>query len=197
MRSLVWIRRALTASLTCVAFWNSYTHTVDWFTEHGQAAQAGWLALIPEVGVILVVLTLALDKLNTAQKWIVGSIGAGSLLITFTANLAGASDGPMGIAAALVAPVFAVLGFALEALALLGKKMPKPASKKTQKPATEPKKAPAVRRQSLTDTGILWATQRVSDGGTWPTTVEVLAEFPDISRTTARKIHNAEPMTVS
>jgi len=99
---LIWIRRTLTTLLTAVAFWNSYTHTADWFADHGQNAQAGWLALIPEVGVILVVLTLAAGKLSQSDKWIVGSIGIGSVALTLTANLAGSTPG-MGVPAALVA----------------------------------------------------------------------------------------------
>lgn len=198
MSALVTIRRILTGSLTVVAFWNSYTHTVDWFSDHGQSEQAGWLALIPEIGVILVVLTLAVGKLSRPEQYIIGAIGVGSLTVTFTANLAGATNGAAGIAAAIVAPVFAVLGFALEALAIVDKKPAKKTpAKKAEKAVAAPKKVPAAPRQSLTDTGILWATQRVSEGGTWPTTKEVQAQFPEISQTTARKIHNAEPMTVS
>jgi len=178
VKGLLWLRRMLTTGLTGVAFWNSYNHTAAWFSDHGQAEQSGWLALIPEVGVILVVLTLCTGKLGRVESAIVRAIGVGSVAITFTANLAGASAGPMGVTAALVAPVFAVLGFALEAVSL---------SAEIEPPQSPPQ--PARKKQmGKTDIGILWATERDE----WPTTAQILEKFPDISVTTARKIHNSK-----
>jgi hypothetical protein len=201
-------RRILTSALTAVAFWNSYTHTAAWFTEHGQAAQAPLLALIPEAGVILVVLTLAGGGLTTVVRWLIGAIGIGAVAITFTANLAGASAGAMGIAAALVAPVFAILGFALEVVSIEAPaeapseapaESPAAASAEAPAPAAKParKVTPARRgNRGLTDTGILWATQVHATGAEWPTTAQILAQFPTISRTTAGRIRGAKPVAV-
>lgn len=107
------IRHLLTAFLVVVAFWNSYEHTVAWFEGHGQE-QAGWLATLPEMGTALVIISLALGGLTAAQKGILGVVGLGSVSVTLVANLAGAAPGPGGTAAALVAPLFAIAGFALE-----------------------------------------------------------------------------------
>lgn len=181
MHYLIWVRRTLTTGLTAVAFWNSYQHTKTWFAENGQAGEAGALALIPEAGLIMVVLTLAMGNLSPVAEKIVQTIGVGALAITLTANISGAGPGVMGFVAALVAPLFAVLGFALEIVGLTEPE--KPAKKK---PA--PKRAPA--KTSLVDTGILWATSR---GGEWPTTAEILEKYPNISKTTAGKIRAARP----
>jgi hypothetical protein len=108
------VRRVLTAALTTLAFWNSYTHTVHWFGVHGQEDAAQFLALIPEAGLILALLFAASGELTGPQKWLVGFVGFGSIGITISANLAGAPPGVAGSIAALVAPVFAILGFALE-----------------------------------------------------------------------------------
>jgi hypothetical protein len=108
------VRRSLTTALTCLAFWNSYTHTVDWFTAHGQEGAAHFLALIPEAGLILALLFLASGNLTRMQRGLVAVVGFGSVGITVAANLAGAGPGRTGQVAALVAPVFAVLGFGLE-----------------------------------------------------------------------------------
>jgi hypothetical protein len=186
MQFLIWLRRFLTTALTAVAFWNSYTHTKSWFADNGQAAQAGWLALIPEAGLVMVVITLAMGGLNVPVERIVRTIGAGALAITLTANLAGAAPGLMGIVAALVAPVFAILGFALEVLSLA------PAPKPKRKPAAKKKEPPSGRKPSLVDSGILWATSR---GGEWPTTAQVMEQYPTISRTTAQKISAARPVS--
>lgn len=113
MNAGVVVRRLLTTALTCLAFWNSYTHTVDWFEAHGQAQAASVLALIPEAGLILALLFLASGQLSTIQRWLVALVGCGSIGITISANLAGAQGGTEKVAA-LVAPVFAILGFALE-----------------------------------------------------------------------------------
>jgi hypothetical protein len=118
---MLWARRLLTFSLTAIAFWNSYEHTRIWFVSNGQETAAWALALIPEGGVFLVLLSLALDHLTRAQKWILGSVALGSVSVTLTGNLAGAGPGLMGAAAALVAPLFAIAGFGLE---LLGEPSP-------------------------------------------------------------------------
>lgn len=114
MKGGVVVRRVLTTALTVLAFWNSWTHTVQWFADHGQGDAARWLALIPEAGLILGLLFLAGGNLTAAQRVLVGLVGVGSVGITISANLAGASPGLAGKVAALVAPVFAILGFALE-----------------------------------------------------------------------------------
>lgn len=106
-------RHLLTTFLVGVAFWNSYAHTVAWFEGHGQE-QAAWLAILPEMGTVLVIISLALGGLTVAQKGILGVVGLGSVSVTLVANLAGAAPGPGGTAAALVAPLFAIAGFALE-----------------------------------------------------------------------------------
>lgn len=186
MQFLIWLRRFLTTALTAVAFWNSYHHTKTWFAENGQAAQAGALATIPEAGLVLVVITLAIGGLTPPVERIVKTIGVGALAITLTANLAGAAPGVMGIVAALVAPVFAVLGFALEVLSLV------PASKPKRKAPAKKTAAKATRKPSLVDSGILWATSR---GGEWPTTAQVMEQYPTISRTTAQKISAARPVS--
>lgn len=193
------IRRTLTGSLTALAFVNSYRHTVEWFSAHGQSNEAELLALIPEAGVILSVLTLVMGNLNRAERVIISLIGMGSLAVTFWSNLAGAADGAGGVAAALVAPIFGVLGFALEAIDFLKKKSRtrKVPAEKAQKPVSVPKKASGGTRTSLTDKGILWATERTSAGAPWPTTKEIMAQFPEISETTARKIRRSEPSKVS
>jgi hypothetical protein len=185
--ALVWVRRTLTSGLTAVAFVNSYEHTVKWFTDNGQPEHAGWLGLIPEVGVFLVILTLATAALSREVKGIMYTIGAMSLGVTFTANLAGAT-GLAGICAALVAPVFAVMGFALEIVSLTQKK-PAPTRK-----LSAPRKVPTdhkTPRLTKFDEGVLWATQREKNGQGWPTTAEIRAQFPATSETTAKKIRSS------
>jgi hypothetical protein len=87
----------------------------------------------------------------------------------------------MGVVAALVAPVFAVLGFALEAVSLSREIEPEPL------PQPLPAPSPRKRRMGKTDIGILWASEQAY----WPTVPQILEKFPDISITTARKIHNS------
>jgi hypothetical protein len=132
---MLWVRRLLTASLTGIAFWNSYEHTVAWFRGNGQEAAAWALALIPEVGVFLVILSLALDHLTRPQKWVLGSVALGSVSVTLTANLAGAGPGLFGVAAALVAPLFAIAGFALE---MLGESAVSQRESKAAQPVSRP-----------------------------------------------------------
>lgn len=126
---MLYVRRLLTISLTAIAFWNSYEHTRDWFVSNGQETAAWALALIPEGGVFLVILSLALDHLTRPQKWVLGFVALGSVSVTLTGNLVGAGPGLMGAAAALVAPLFAIAGFALE---LLGESAP---SQQVSRPA--------------------------------------------------------------
>lgn len=114
MSVLVVVRRAITTALTIVAFANSYAHTVTWFEDNGQTGSARWLAAIPEAGLILALLFLATGQLGRLQRALVWAVAAGSVGITISANLAGAGDGPASKVAALVAPVFAILGFGLE-----------------------------------------------------------------------------------
>jgi hypothetical protein len=140
---MLYVRRLLTAGLTGIAFWNSYEHTVDWFRENGQAGAAGALALIPEVGVFLVILSLALDHLTRPQKVVLGFVALGSVSVTLTGNLAGAGPGVFGVCAALVAPLFAIAGFALE---LMGESAP---SQRESKAA----QAPARPAQAMTHSG--------------------------------------------
>lgn len=216
------VRRVLTSGLTIIAFVNSYAHTKKWFTEHGQKDQAGWLALIPEVGVILVVLTLAAGGLSRPVRWLIGSIGIGSLAITFTSNIAGASPGPMGFSAALVAPTFAVLGFALEIVSLTAHAEPvqdeppagdepvhaepvivvqtvQPEPVKAQPEPVQPVQKKAQRRPvsrtngGLLDNGILWATKQMDQNGSWPTRSEIVAQFPEMSLSTAKRVRAANP----
>lgn len=115
-QKMLMVRRLLTAGLTGIAFWNSYEHTAQWFADSGQGDARYALACIPEVGVFLVILSIALDHLSRAQKVVLAAVGAGSVSITLTANLASAGPGPAGKAAALVAPLFAIGGFCLELL---------------------------------------------------------------------------------
>lgn len=199
--TLTTARRALTTALTGVAFWNSYHHTTQWFADHGQAPQANALAAIPEAAIILVLLTLAQGGMSKAVTRIVSTIGIGSVAITLTANLEGAAPGAMGVAAALVAPVFAILGFGLEIVSLIDE-----ASRKAEQLAagsppvrrrrTTPTPATKAAATSLTDKGILWATEITAKGAPWPTTAEILTQFPNISRTTAGRIHKACPWPV-
>src|SRR5512144_1182738 len=107
------VRRVITTGLATIAFINSYSHTSNWFADHGQAAQANALAAIPEVAIIMVLLTLALGGMDVITTYLIGTIGIGSIAITITANLEGAAPGLAGAIAALVAPVFAILAFAL------------------------------------------------------------------------------------
>lgn len=180
---LIWTRRLLTTGLTTIAFVNSYGHTVQWFADNGQAPHAGWLGTIPEIGVILVVLVLATANISTPVKRVIQVIGALSLGITMTANVSGAV-GVAGIVAALVAPVFAVLGFALEVLSIAP--APKPASKPRKAPQNHKKPA----RLTKFDEGVLWATEQAE----WPTTAQIMAQFPQTSQTTARKIRRAQAL---
>jgi hypothetical protein len=230
----IWTRRTLTTGLTVVAFVNSYAHTAQWFKDHGQHSQAGWLALIPEVGVILVVLTLAGGGLSRPVQWLTGAIGSGSLAITFTANIAGSSPGLMGLSAALVAPIFAVLGFSLEVVSLsreLADRPDEPVQASPPEPVRQPvsqahepvdqpptvahvshvgeprpgENEPAVSQRKvqrkpvvppaggLLDSGIMWAIERMDQGSEWPTVTEIMAEFPAMSRSTAKRIRAAIP----
>lgn len=222
-RVAVNIRRVLTTGLTIIAFANSYAHTVDWFKAHGQSAQAGWLAAIPEVGVILVVLTLAAGGLSKPVRWLIGSIGVGSLGITFTANIAGASAGTMGLIAALVAPTFAVLGFALEIVSLSHELEPvhvdspagdepvmvqpvivvqtadEPEVQPVREPVQKPEAKKAQRRPvsrstgGLLDNGVLWAQGEMDRTTEWPSVSEIMAQFPEMSRSTAKRVRAANP----
>jgi hypothetical protein len=186
---LITVRRTLTTGITAIAFGYSYSHTKGWFSDHGQAEGAGVLALLPEVSIFLVALTLALGNLNRITAWIIWAIGAGSVAITITANLAGAGAGAAGIIAALVAPVFAILGIALEFSSLVKAKTVRKA--KTRKtPVVTAKPAAKRTNRGVIDRGILWATQQ----RTWPTVTEIQAEFPTITRSTAGRIHNAKPV---
>lgn len=198
-RYLTTARRGLTAALTGVAFWNSYSHTAQWFEDNGQASQAHALAAIPEAAIILVLLTLAQGGMNKITQWIIAAIGVGSVAITLTANLEAAGPGAMGVAAALVAPIFAILGFGLEIASLTAPAAAKPTAKrKTSAPTAARKQAWSKRAgHSLTDTGILWATRRASVTTAWPTTTQIMEQFPQISRTTAQKIRNADPAKVT
>jgi hypothetical protein len=187
---LTTIRRTLTTILTGVAFANSYSHTTQWFVDHGQADQANVLAALPEVSIFLVALTLALGKMNTVTTWIIRVIGFLSVAITITANLAGAAVGIGGVVAALVAPVFAILGIALEFSSLV-KAAPVRKPRTATAKAAPAAKAPAKKRnRGVIDTGILWATQQA----TWPTQTEIMEQFPTINRNTASRIHNAKPV---
>ena len=188
------VRRTITTGLTTIAFLNSYSHTTNWFSNHGQAGQANFLAAIPEVAIILVVLTLAQGNMSRVTTALIGTIGVGSVTITLAANLAGASSGVAGIAAALVAPVFAILGFGLEFTSMV-KVAParKPVTRKA--PATKPVKAaeaPKKRNRGVIDRGILWASEQA----VWPTVIEIQTEYPTINRNTASRIHNAKPVNV-
>jgi len=227
-RLIIWLRRGLTTGLTTIAFVNSYRHTAQWFRDHDQEAQAQWLALIPEAGVILVVLTLAQGQLTRPTKWLIGAFGAGSLGLTFTANIAAAGPGFMGLLAALVAPVFAVLGFALEMMSLVHEPAPagaepvqdepvpvvqdEPASREPvspggggpevdREPVSPPATGPTTKREpvsrsggGLMDRGILWATEQMVQTGEWPSRGQIVAQFPEMSLSTAKRIRAAKPV---
>jgi hypothetical protein len=184
---LITVRRTLTSAITVIAFGYSYSHTKGWFAAHGQSDGAGVLALLPEVSILLVALTLALGKMNRITTWIIRTIGVGSVAITITANLAGAAPGAAGVIAALVAPVFAILGIALEFSSLVKvapvrKPVTSKAAKKPQPTATAPKK----KNRGVIDQGIIWAAALP----TWPTVEEIQEQFPNINRNTASRIHN-------
>jgi hypothetical protein len=135
-----WLRRGLTTGLTGIAFWNSYGHTAQWFSDNGQKDSAQMLALIPEFGVILGVLILASERLTMGLKLIAGAFGLGSLSLTLLANGSAAGDGWMGLTAALVAPIFAVLGFAMEVLSFQGEPVsdePEPVQEAQPEPQPE------------------------------------------------------------
>jgi hypothetical protein len=142
-----WLRRGLTTGLTGIAFWNSYGHTAQWFSDNGQKESAQMLALIPEFGVILGVLILASERLTMGLKLIAGAFGLGSLSLTLLANGSAAGDGWMGLTAALVAPIFAVLGFAMEVLSFQGEPVqeaqdqPQPVAEPVQ-PEPQPEREP-------------------------------------------------------
>ena len=134
---IIWIRRALTTFLTGVAFFNSYAHTVQWFTDNGQAHSAQMLSAIPEAGLILVVLTLITVQVDRLTGALLAVVGIGSLGLTLTSNLSQAGPGLMGQIAALVAPLFAVIGFALEVRALVAEGGPAQIGSAQSTPAGE------------------------------------------------------------
>lgn len=243
---IVWIRRALTTFLTGVAFFNSYTHTVQWFTDHGQKSAAQMLSLIPEAGLILVVLTLVtvqVDRLTTA---LLALIGTGSLGLTLTSNLSQAGPGWMGWTAALVAPLFAVVGFALEVRALVSEGGPAQISSPEAAPAgevnqtttvvqinntvqtaqisspepvqhlspepvhvvqvqeeTEPVQVQKMSRPVQVQRAIgsgsdRWSTERrtaqewAQVQSEWPTVKALMAQFPELSLSTAKRVKPVE-----
>jgi hypothetical protein len=189
------VRRVLTAALTGIAFWNSYGHTTNWFANHGQAAQAGLLAALPETAIVMVLLTLALGGMSVITTYIIGAIGVGSVSITIAANLEGSAPGLAGTVAALVAPIFAILCFALELTSLIKetKRRKTAVTKPVAKPASKPEvavSAPKKRNRGVIDKGILWATQQP----TWPSVTDIQTQFPTINRNTASRIYNAKPV---
>jgi hypothetical protein len=246
IEAAIWTRRGLITGITGAAFVNSYGHTAKWFTDHNQKDHASMLALMPEAGVMVLVLSLVIPGLSQLAKWTIGAFGLISLGITFTANLSDAGPGIAGKAAALITPVFAVLGFMLEASSLVGAAsapVTAPAGEKTGT-APEPDAAdqllaarikmvqeaeakglivgvnrdgslsfvkpepvvlpepelelPKVQRKpvsrsgaGLLDQGILWATERTTDGAAWPTVGEIMAQFPEMSRSTAKRVRSA------
>lgn len=111
---LVSVRRVLTALLILVAFWFSYSHTAQWLRENGQAQGAEALALVPEVALMLVILTLVTTELDWIARLVLITAGTGSLAVTLAGNLSQASPGPAGKAAALIAPLGSALFFILE-----------------------------------------------------------------------------------
>lgn len=217
----IWLRRGLTTGLTTIAFVNSYSHTAEWFRDNDQKAQAQWLALIPEAGVIMVVLTLATAHLSRPLKWLIGAFGIGSLSLTLIANVSAAGPGFMGLLAALVAPVFAVLGFALEVLSLVREPAPAgdepvqpepivdeppvdpepivdPEPPVDPEPIVDPR--PKVQRKpvsrstvGLMDRGIMWAQDQMDQTGSWPGRAEILAQFPEMSLSTAKRVRASAP----
>lgn len=253
----VWTRRVLVTLITSGAFLNSYGHTVQWFRDHHQMDHAKMLGFMPEAGVVVLVLSLVLGRMNLSTKLITGSFGMISVGITFTANLSTAGDGPSGKAAALIAPVFAVLGFALEASSLVSA-VDHPVAKITpagdepvlvdqtdpwlkaqmdqmaqaqaqgveahvdqygrvqfvrpepvepepvslpvvhEPPPAEPVKVqrkPVSRSTGgLLDNGIIWATELNTARAQWPTVAEIMKEFPDMSRSTAKRVRAASPV---
>jgi hypothetical protein len=132
-------RRLLTAVLTTIAFVNSYEHTWHWFAEHGQANAAHWLAAIPELSIILVIVSISLADLSRSQQVILALIGAGAVSVTLTSNLSARGPHAAGAAAALVAPLFAIAGFGLE---LLG--APLAPERADSAPDAEPEEVEAV-----------------------------------------------------
>jgi hypothetical protein len=193
---LTTVRRTLTSGLTAIAFFNSFSHTAAWFADNGQAAAAPLLAAIPEVAIILVVLTLAQGGMSKATTGIISAIGFGSVAITITANLAGAAPGLAGVAAALVAPVFAILGFGLEFTSIVKVAPARKAPAKRSSKAPVAEKAPVTakkKNRGVIDQGILWASALP----TWPSIEEIQEQFPAINRNTASRIHNSRASKAS
>ncbi|MGL5828372.1 MAG: hypothetical protein ACRC0L_02235 [Angustibacter sp.] len=108
------VSRALTTLLAVAAFGLSYSHTVAWFAGHGQENGKYILAAIPEISLIMCVITCASERPKALRAWLIGALAAGSFGITITANLAAASAGAGGVVAALVAPLAAIIMMALE-----------------------------------------------------------------------------------
>jgi hypothetical protein len=108
------LARVLTTGLALAAFGLSYSHTVAWFEANGQAHGGRILAAIPEVALVLCIITRAVGKPTGGRLWLVGGLAAGSFGITITANLSAASAGVGGVVAALVAPLAAIVTMALE-----------------------------------------------------------------------------------
>jgi hypothetical protein len=106
--------RALTTLLAVAAFGLSYSHTVAWFAAHGQQDGKYILAAIPEISLIMCVITRACEQPKALRAWLIGALAVGSFGITITANLAAASAGAGGVVAALVAPLAAIITMALE-----------------------------------------------------------------------------------
>lgn len=115
---MIVVRRLITGALILIALFYSYSHTAQWFREQGQEEGAQVLAFLPELGLILVILTLVTAHLDQLTRAVLVVVGVSSLAITLTGNLWTAGPGPMGWAAALVAPLFSALFFTLEVRSL-------------------------------------------------------------------------------
>jgi hypothetical protein len=192
-------RQVIVGSLTALAFYHSYGNTVDWFANHGQAEHAPLLAAIPEVAIIMVLITLALGGMDVITTYIIGAIGVGSVAITITANLEGADSDLAGAIAALVAPGFAVLGAALELVSLIKTSKARKRTTTVTKPVATAKPVTAAapvakkRNRGVIDRGILWASEQP----TWPSVDDLVVEFPTINRNTASRIHNSRAAKAS
>lgn len=171
------ISRHIVAALTVYAFGNSYLHGVDWVQEHSSNDVFAWgTAGIPE---LILISTLLRGKFDL--KAVVG--GASSIGWTFWVNGASAGPGVSGMVVALAPPFAAVMC----AWFLESDEPVKPTP--TRKPRSklqdrQPKKL------SKFDQGLLWAEALP----VWPTTADIMKQFPDISRTTADKIRRSKSL---
>lgn len=99
-----------TVLLTVAAFFGSWTHGVEWASEHGpDGAWAMFLASLPEVMVLLAVLKLTQDRTDRIA-WVTG---VSAVAWTLWANGAAAEPGVSGMVIALWPAYAALMALAL------------------------------------------------------------------------------------